>query len=205
MMRLYFDTETTGIPDRRLPWHHPAQPRIVSLAVALVDNDWNEVQHYHSLVTPDGWEIDEEGLAFAAHRISTARCLEEGAPIAQVLGNLATAIELNEGCQAICAYNISFDIDMTRIECEKRSRPWLNFPPRLDILPLAQAACQIPPTDRMKAARRFGFKPPKLSEALKILCSEDFPEAHDALADVRATIKIHRKLMEIANGTETLG
>lgn len=205
-MRIYFDTETTGVPDRRFPWHHPAQPRIVSIAWCFVGggDDWTVIDEQHRLIFPDGWEIDESGPAFAAHRITTARCQAEGVPLSDALAQFSHEATWERVSQ-ICAYNISFDIDMTQIECEKLSRPWLNFPPRLDILPLAQAACQIPPTDRMKAARRFGFKPPKLSEALKILCSEDFPEAHDALADVRATIKIHRKLMEIANGTETLG
>lgn len=198
-MRLYFDTETTGIPDRNLPWNHERQPRIVSLAVALVDNEWNEVQHYHSLVTPVGWSIDPEGKAFAAHRITQERCKAEGKPIAQVLGNLIAAIELNPNTE-ICAYNIDFDVNMTRIEAEKNKLPWINFPPRLDILPLAQIVCQMPPTDRMRASGRNGFKPPKLSEALHILCGEDFPDAHDALADVRATIKIHRVIEELRNG-----
>lgn len=197
MTRLYFDTETTGIPNRYQPWNHPCQPRIVSIAWS---NESGSLE-YHSLIKPDGWEIDEAGPAFAAHKITNARCEAEGQPLPVVLRQFAEDLARTE---QLCAYNIDFDIDMTRIECEKLTLPWLNLPPRLDILPLAQIACQMPPTDKMIAAakrRGFspGFKPPKLSEALRILCDEEFPEAHDALADVRATIKIHRKLEEMTN------
>lgn len=193
-MRLYFDVETTGIPQRHLPWNHESQPSIVSIAWALADE--SDGFYHHFLIKPDGWTIDEEGKAFAAHRIPQARCEELGKPIASVIAEFAD--EFTRATQ-ICAYNIDFDIDMTRIACERAKLPWLNFPPRFDILPLAQAYCQLPPTERMIVARRRGFKPPKLSEALKIICNEEFPDAHDALADVRATIRIHRRLEEIAN------
>lgn len=194
-MHLYFDTETTGIPNPRLPWNHESQPRIISLAYVALDEKWNELEYYHSLVKPDGWEIDEEGKAFAAHKITTARCEELGSSIRGVLTILAIAMHTYA---RLYAYNINFDLDMLRIECDKADLPWPNFPPQYDLLPMAKVACQLPPTDKMKAAKRFGFKPPKLSEALKILCNEDFPDAHDALADVRASIKIHQKLEEIA-------
>ena len=191
---LYFDTETTGIPDRKLPWSHERQPRIVSIAWALDEPaPLGEEYEWHYLIKPNGWTIDESGKAFAAHHISQTKCEAEGRPIHDVLAQFAEAVkDANE----ICAYNIDFDIDMTRIECEHTGIPWLNFPSRLDILPLAQILCQIPPTEAMLAAGRRGFKPPKLAEALKILCKEDFPDAHDVLADVRATIKIRRHIEE---------
>lgn len=198
-MRLYFDTETTGIPNKYKPWTDPCQPAIVSIAWIFVggNDDWTTIDERHHLIKPDGWTIDEEGPAFAAHRIPQSRCEEEGRPIADILDLFHTDLS---AAKEIIAYNIQFDVDLLTIACERSSRQWFNLPPRLDILPLAQIACQMPPTDRMRAAGRNGFKPPKLSEALKILCGEEFPDAHDALADVKASIKIHKKLEEFRNG-----
>lgn len=191
-MRIYFDTETTGIPNRNLPWNHPRQPSIVSLAWVLVADDWHEGASHHHLIKPDGWTISPE--AEAVHHISLAQCEAEGEPLFPILQQFKSALE---DANEIYAYNIQFDIDMITIACDRYETLWPNWPVRFDIMPQAQAYCQLPPTERMLAARRTGFKPPKLSEALRIICGEEFPDAHDALADVRATIKIHRKLSEL--------
>lgn len=200
-MRLYFDTETTGIPDKRLPWNHPRQPAIVSIAWVLVDEpDWHEGAVHNHFILPEGWEIDEAGPAFGAHHITNDKCKAEGIPISQVMKMFTDSLG---HAREACAYNIQFDIDMILIACERGGAhplDWPNWPKRLDIMPLAQIYCQMPPTDRMKAAGRNGYKPPKLSEALRIICKEEFPNAHDALADVRATIKIHRALEEFRSG-----
>jgi DNA polymerase-3 subunit epsilon len=55
--------------------------------------------------------------------------------------------------------------------------------------------CKIAPTDKMMAAGFRRHKNPTLAEAYEILLGKPpFAGAHNALADVRATVEIYRCL-----------
>jgi DNA polymerase-3 subunit epsilon len=53
---------------------------------------------------------------------------------------------------------------------------------------------KLPPTFRMMAAGRFHPKSPTLSEFVRHFLGEEHSDAHDAIADVRACIRIFRHL-----------
>lgn len=76
---IFFDTETTGIPNWKEPSEHPDQPHIVQLAAELVDLDTQEVlDSMDVIVKPDGWIISEEMTAI--HGITNEHALEVGIP-----------------------------------------------------------------------------------------------------------------------------
>lgn len=195
-MRLYFDTETTGFPSKILPPHHPDQSAICSIAWALVDEKWNTILEEHHFIIPDGWRIPEAQVAF--HGITNEKCEAEGYHFRDVRDRFSDDMRWGRVRQA-CAYNIAFDEKMLWNHCARASLPPIPFASRFCVMEFATGYCQLPPTEKMLAAKRKGFKPPKLSEALKIICGEEHEGAHDALADVRATIQVHKKLMELMN------
>ncbi|MFX6225932.1 hypothetical protein ABTF68_20865, partial [Acinetobacter baumannii] len=55
---LIFDTETTGIPEYKLPSEDPSQPHIIQIAADLVDLDTRRsLASLNTLIKPAGWVI----------------------------------------------------------------------------------------------------------------------------------------------------
>ena len=110
-MYLIFDTETTGLPDYKLPLDDPNQARIVQLACLLLDKSFNEVGCFHSLIQPTGWSIHPG--AQAAHGITIEECQESGIPV-------EAALHVFEGfygaADVVIAHNLKFDARLVMTE-----------------------------------------------------------------------------------------
>lgn len=185
-MLFIFDTETTGLPNNRLPLDHPEQPDIVS--IGYIARYEGYTVEYHTLIKPNGWLIDEEGPAFRAHKITNQMCRDDGIELSLALAEFQEEVEW---AQEIGGYNIEFDIKLLAIAYAKLNLPFL-FPnvPRIDVMELARDRCHMPPTPAMLKAGFNKYKNPKLSEAVEILLQKPFPGAHNALDDCRATLEI---------------
>lgn len=202
-MRMYWDTETTGLYQSRDFHLHRKHPAIMEYAHVLVDDDWNEVEHYQCYVQlPDYVQVHER--AYAAHGIERSKC-DAG---------VSSLTMMNAFVQAVCkarligGYNIQYDLDMMAItwhrlqeEMDGQVAP-LDLPDNVDLMRYATPICQLPPTDRMKAAGRNHFKSPTLTQALRIICRHEHAGAHGALADARGCVILHRKLWELRYGQE---
>lgn len=196
-MRLFFyDTETTGIPLFDQPSDDPRQPHLVQVAAVVVDSDTKQVVHgIDMIVRPDGWVIPED--VAAVHGITTERAMAVGVPealVVDVLWDLWLTTHLR------VAHNQSFDARLVRIAL-KRFRndeladQWKEGPAECTAR-MATPICALPPTDRMKAAKRFHHKTPSLSEAHQHLLGRPLENAHSALADVRGCIDIYWAMKE---------
>lgn len=199
-MKYYLDTETTGVFNgwQRDFSNHRHFPAIQSFAGALVDDEWNIVEEYHTLVQlPDHVEIHPKALE--VHGITRERCNAEGVPIFQVLD------KHNAMCakaRLVVGFNLDFDLGMLEIswyraKAEGYEVPRCELPQVVDLMKYATPICGLPPTEKMKAAGRFQNKPPRLSEAIKIICKQELDGAHDALVDVKGCILLHRAIKEM--------
>jgi DNA polymerase-3 subunit epsilon len=56
---------------------------------------------------------------------------------------------------------------------------------------LATPILKLPPTDRMKAAKRFHYKSPNLGEAYQHFTGQPLEGAHNAMVDVRACAAVY--------------
>ncbi|MFT3987226.1 3'-5' exonuclease [Aestuariivirga sp.] len=181
---LIFDCETTGLPDFKKPADAPGQPRLCSIAAALVNDAGEIVQSFYSLVRPDGWlpEVIEKARgAFAVNGLSIDILTAEGRPVADVLAEYDAMVDQ---CTGIAAYGVAFDQKMIRAEQRIAGRPdRYGERPTFCVLTEAPKACGQ--SKRMK-----------LAEALKILLDEDLPDAHNAKADLAATVKIFNHMRE---------
>ena len=127
---LFFDTETTGIPEWSTPSDDPCQPHIVEIAAELVDKESQEtIKSMDLLIRPDGWTIPED-VAEETHGITTEMALEQGV----VTETEALDQFLDEFwplCSTRVAFNEPFDARIIRIAM-KRFRParmdlWRHF------------------------------------------------------------------------------
>lgn len=206
MIIMAFDTETTGIPQWKLPSDDPAQPHLVSLAFILHNtDDGSTLQEQHWIVRPDGWTIPDEVAAI--HGITTEYAEEQGVPLEDAMNELMTNLERAD---ARVAYGAAFDTRILRIALlrmgwtKEHIEGFFAINPVQCALTAATPLCRLPPTDAMMATgRRSGFKSPKLAEAYDVLCGKTIEGAHSALVDTRAALEVWLKIQARTTNPET--
>lgn len=180
-MHLIIDTETTGLFDFKQPADAPGQPRIASIAMLLCNSAGRILDVRHQLVRPDGWEMPPE--AGAVNGLSTDMLAEHGQPLSLALDWYSTCVA--RGVEVV-AHNVVYDTKMLRGELRRARRPDLFEQTRIFCtMKSAQGPCGL-------------GKWPKLAEALRILCGEQLPDAHDAIIDAMACRRIWLALRERA-------
>ncbi len=183
-----FDTETTGLIDWKMPNDHPCQPNMVSLAAIQLDENLNELASIYVLVRPEGWEIPAE--ATAIHGITTAVAYQYGLPINSVLRLIE---QLTASCGTVAGFNIEYDRRIVHLESLRALKPLAidHQPEFFCVMKSMTDICKIP------HKTRGGFKFPKLAEAYQHATGKELYSAHNALADVRATVEVYRYLKKL--------
>jgi len=187
MHALFYDTETTGIPDWGSPSEGATQPHIVQLAAILTDLETMEdVGTMNTLIIPNGWEWDDANEAFLIHGITAERARIEGIPEVEAVEKF---FELwNRDDEAIrVGHNESFDRRMIRIatkrypELAHHEHPWYSVAKE-------RSFCTA-----NKSTKAMG-KRPKLAAAYLHFTGEELEGAHDAMADAQACRSIYLAL-----------
>jgi DNA polymerase-3 subunit epsilon len=183
-MILFFDTETSGLPDFNLRARDPAQPHIVQLAAILTDDAGDVLESHNVICKPDGWEITKE--LSDIHGITNDKAKAIGID-QKVVGGLL--LEMVKKANLIVAHNVTFDKFIARIAMRRfdlitdEQDAWWKALPTFCTMREMTSVCQIP------SAR--GFKWPKLEEAFTHAFGQPLDNAHDALADVNACMGIY--------------
>lgn len=191
MIGLFYDTETTGLPDFKTPSESAHQPHIVQLAACLVDLETRELlDSLDVIIRPDGWTIPDDVAAI--HGITTERALDEGVPEALAV---SVFMEKWSQCHTRIAHNEQFDarilrIALMRFENEATADVFKAGKAECTAR-LATPICKIPPTPKMVAAGFNKFKTANLGEAYRHFMGCDFENAHSAMADVRACMEVY--------------
>jgi DNA polymerase III epsilon subunit-like protein len=191
-MKLFFDTETTGLPIKDLPIGHPTQPYIVQLAAILVSENNKEVCALNTLIN-NGIQCIIPPDATKVHGITTEFACRNGIAPTKAISLLSEMI-----CNAnrLIGHNIEFDITLFNIACCKIGMPVLTEiynPTRYEIYCTMKRSTNIVGIPHNHGG---GNKYPKLTEAYRFAFGEDFDNAHDAMADVRATMRLYHWLQE---------
>lgn len=176
-MYLFFDTETTGLPrnyqaplDDFLNW-----PRIVQIAWSLYDEDGNHWESQNYIIKPEGFIIPPESTKI--HRISQERAVQEGMPLRLALEHF---LRDTSGVSHLVAHNIDFDEKIVGAELLREKMPNPFFSARkICTMKSSVSYCKI-------LNNRGTYKWPNLTELYNCLFSSGFPEAHDAVFDVKA-------------------
>jgi DNA polymerase-3 subunit epsilon len=191
-MYLFFDTETNGLPSsyKSSPQNFQNWPRIVQLAFILCDADGNEIESYSEIIKATDFKIPLN--AWRVHGITEQISLKDGIPEKDVLSVFAAALLK---AKQLVAHNLEFDRKVVSAAFYRSKADPENFvASRIEkhngrcTMHLSTQFCNLP--------GRLGYKWPKLVELHDILFNEPFANAHDALADVKATKRCFFELVK---------
>ncbi len=189
MHYLFFDTETTGMPD---DFDAPVTdtdnwPRVVQIAWVHVSTDPYRIGRTLSyIIRPDGFTIPRD--AATIHGITTERAEAEGYPRGEVLEAFSKAVGVSD---VLVAHNMSFDLPVVGAELVRlRGTNILQDMPTICTKEASTDFCKIP----FPGGGR-GYKWPKLQELHDTLFGERFDDAHDAGADVEAGARCFLELL----------
>ncbi len=188
---LFFDTETTGLPvDYKAPYTHLDNwPRVVQIAWIVTDKYGSAVLGHNRIIRPDSSYTIPENMI---HGISQEKALEYGISAKEALGEFMEQVRLAD---LIVCHNFAFDSMIAASDVyrrlDSRSSEIIFSKPNMCTMNLSVDFCKLP--------GKFGkaYKWPRLSELHQILFERDFDGAHDAMADVKATIRCFFKLLEL--------
>ena len=188
---IFFDTETTGLPDWGQPSDAPQQPHIVQLAAHVVDIESRDIiQTLDVIVKPDGWKIPEDETA--VHGITNEYALYNG-----VDEKLAVQMFLSlwASCRLRVAHNTTFDNRIIRIATKRYFNQqvqdsWKEGPHECTML-------KAKPVMKMEPRNRYGYKSPKLVEAYKHFTGKELKNAHTAIADVNACMEVYWAIQDL--------
>lgn len=184
---LFYDTETSGMPDwpsRSLAEH---QPHIVQIAALLIDLDTRGVvSGFDVTVRPDGWAIDPETVEI--HGITEAHASEIG-----ISEKLATTmlLALWERADVRIGHMQAFDERVLRIALLRHIG--------IDAAAAWKAGashCTIEMARGLPGAP--DARPPnRLAKLHEHLLGRPMENAHSALGDVRATIAVYWQMVDM--------
>lgn len=201
-MILFFDTETTGFLEDRLPLSHHAQPYFVQLAAQLCEDDGKPVAGFSLIVDPGIGEISIPKRAADVHGITDERAAQLGVS-AEFALNAFT--HLYQRADLICAHNMKFDKGVIEVAIARQYRREMPLrKPLFCTMEAASPVVNLPPTERMRAAGFDKPKPPKLEECIKHFFNEELSDAHDAMADVVACRRVYLHLKSLAATNEAV-
>jgi DNA polymerase-3 subunit epsilon len=177
-MLLFFDTETTGLWNKRLPCGDEGQPRIVQLGAMLVEPDTRqEVMRIDLIIYRDKpIPVESSNIHLTTTERSQRLGVNENAAL-DVFCDMVMAAE------TVVAHNIEFDVKIIN-----NAARLLSGNPKIDVFAdknqfctmlAAVPVCKFPSKNGHK-----GFAWPKLEKAIPHLFNRPPTAAHQAIGDV---------------------
>lgn len=181
---LFFDTETTGIPQN---YNAPSSdtnnwPRLVQISWIITDERGRIKETKDFIIKPKGFTIPTN--ASNVHNITTERAIKEGYDLEYVISLFIKALDK---CSFIVGHNVSFDKKIVGAELIRLGKR--------DILIGKRSICTMQAsTDFCAIPGYYGYKYPKLQELYIKLFGKKFSDAHNSMADITATVECYFEL-----------
>lgn len=199
---LFYDTETTGVPEYGTPSDDPIQPHLVQIAAALVDEDTRKIEQSINLtVRPNGYEIPQATIDI--HGVTNEYASEHGVTEEVVLMLFMDIW----GGKTVIAHNESFDARIIRIGLKRYAKDMENI---LDAWKNRGRECTKKishkhakaPLSQKQIARgiKNGYKAPTLTEAFEALTDKKMVNSHTAMGDVLASIEVYFAVKDLEKG-----
>ncbi|WP_230281387.1 3'-5' exonuclease [Croceicoccus sp. Ery15] len=177
---IFFDVETTGLSR--------TTDRVVQIAWVLTDRRGNISSKQNLVVKPEGYTIPAQ--ASAIHGIDTQSALRFGKSAFEVLSSFAADAKKAD---IVVGHNVAFDLGIAGADLRRHAID-LSFNDKVQICTMRSSTgwCRIPKTNGLP-----GYKFPRLEELHYRLFGHDFEHAHDAMADVLATMRCFYELIRL--------
>jgi len=183
-LKLFFDTETTGLPDWKTPSGGDKQPHMVQLAALLVDVDTRQIiESMDVIIKPDGWVIPQDVIDI--HGITNERAIEVGIPEEEALNQFLALWNF----RSRVAHNTTFDNRIIRIATKRYSDESI-----ITAWKEGEYECTgllSKPIMKMGKKGKYGYKMPKLIEAYEFFTGLKLDNAHNAMDDTRACMSVY--------------
>lgn len=198
MRELFFDLETTGLPERRYSSYSSYFPpneffhyngcRIVSIAWIIYEKGEKVKETYH-VILPDGFVSSPKSLEI--HKITDEYARENGTPISLVFAEFYEDLQT---CQKLLSYNLDFDYNVFMAECWRYKRREI-IKVMTEIIPLCIMKKSKEILGTIEGVDKKYFK---LEEVYRFLFKDkDFQTAHNALDDTQRCADVYYKLMKV--------
>ena len=186
-MILFFDTETNGLWRRDLNPDHQDQPRLVSLAFQVTDDNEKVIAQYSSRIKPKSKNIPSFVIpedAAKIHGISTEVAQETGISLSYAL---AVFTYFSSKCHTLVAHNLAFDEQIIQREVNLLQYMWK--------IPDNKHCTMMTSKDEMKLEGKYDdYKFPKLQECFDHFFHQGVQNYHDALLDVKLCRELYFQL-----------
>lgn len=178
MNALFFDTETTGLWNKKLPCGHPDQPKLVQVAAILENTETRtEIMRINVIVYR---EEDIPEASSNVHGTTTAISQKIGIydhPIVEVFMGMVDAAD------TVIAHNIEFDVNILNnalrlMSGNPKADMFFGKTPVCTML-RAVPVCKFPNKNGFR-----GFAWPRLEDAIRKLLNREPTDAHQAIGDV---------------------
>lgn len=186
---LFFDTETTGLPNKK-PVLDPNQARLIQLGAILASSK-GEILHTINTLVQIGDAIINP-YALAAHGITAEKANSEGIHPKEAFEQFH---RLADSAECLVCHNHNFDFQIIKLTAKQITEHYED-PTDPDIMlseiediPFYCTMVQATEFCALPKKKGSGFKYPKLMELYSILFGKEFSGAHDAMADVTATME----------------
>ncbi len=195
MNRIFYDTETSGLPNYQRPSDAPYQPHIVQMTALLTDYYGTKISSIDLLIQTDGWTSDADALK--AHGITKETCDASGVPEFEAVQMF---MRLVERADLRVAHNDAFDARIIRIALKRMGlkdtmASWKEMA-KFDTMHKSTKLVKCPPTPKMLAVGRKNYKPPTLEEAYEHFAGEKMKGAHNAMYDVLACRRVYFAILD---------
>lgn len=176
-MYLVFDTETTGLPYWNQSGNYRSQARVMQLAAFLMDENFAEVNSFAVLLKPTLDWPEVHPKAFEGHGLTKELCEVYGVPQTIAMAMFHSFIA---NAKHVAGHNLRFDAFMVDVEMERLGNPKYNW---------MRGICTMRASSELYRTKFPSKKGPgpNLSEMYNFAFDSEFDNAHDALADCKAT------------------
>lgn len=177
-MILVFDTETTGFPAEDF------SPEIVQIAAVLHDpKTHTDFATLNLIVTPNSYIPDHVA---AIHGITTEIAREQGVTQQEAKKQF---ISLLRRCDTVVAHNLAFDMQMLELNWPEA---WAIAADKIQYDTMNESRLIVNlPEGKYHGTYTEGPKPPRLNEAYEFFTGQPLENAHDAMADTYACLRVY--------------
>ena len=194
-VRLFIDTETTGLPiNDNLPYTELDNwPHLVQVALIIEDDNYGILAKRNIILKPNGYIIPESSTQI--HGIAHGWAEENGDERDKVISFLDLVLYNSD---IIIGHNVSFDLNVIKSEIIRiKGMDNVLFTKKkhsvVDTMILGVNICKLPNLS-FHTRKIQSYKYPKLDELYYKLFNKHFDNQHDAMADIQATYDCYYEL-----------